>query len=138
MRAIKDRDTKPEMAVRKLLHDVGYRYRLHREDPLGRPDIVFGPCRKVIFVHGRFWHGYSCKRSGCLPKSNAKYWQAKIARNLERYFDELGQLHSAGWTELALSECGLAYMDAVAQRLCAFLDETVRPKVEEADLSMPK
>ena len=127
MRAIKARDTKPEMAVRRLLHGMGYRYRLHRRDLPGRPDIVFGPRRKIIFVHGCFWHGHSCERGSRLPKSNVEYWQAKIARNVERYSQQLDKLAAAGWTELTLWECELADMDAVAQRLSAFLDETARP-----------
>ena len=85
MRAVKGRDTKPEMAVRRLLHRMGYRYRLHRKELPGRPDIVFGSRRKVIFVHGCFWHGHSCKRGNRLPKTNAEYWQTKIARNVERH-----------------------------------------------------
>ena len=76
---------------------MGYRYRLHRKDLPGKPDIVFGPRQKVIFVHGCFWHGHSCKRGSRLPKTNAEYWQAKIARNVERHSDQLDELTAAGW-----------------------------------------
>ncbi len=127
MRAVKGRDTKPELAVRRLLHRMGYRYRLHRKDLPGKPDIVFGPRRKVIFVHGCFWHGHSCKRGSRLPKANAEYWQAKIARNVERYSGQLDELTAAGWTGLTLWECELADEDAVARRVSTFLDETVGP-----------
>ena len=121
MRAIKDRDTKPEMMVRRLLHSMGYRYRLHRKDLPGKPDIVFGPHRKVIFVHGCFWHGHPCKRGNRLPKTNAEYWKSKIARNIERHSSHLDELTAAGWTELTLWECELANEDAIRRRLSAFL-----------------
>lgn len=126
MSRIRGRDTKPEMAVRRLLHRMGYRYRLHRKDLPGKPDIVCGPRRKVIFVHGCFWHGHSCKRGRRVPKSNVEYWQAKIARNVERHSDQLSELTATGWTGLTLWECELADTDALAQCLRAFLDETVR------------
>ena len=74
MRAVKGRDTKPEMAVRQLLHGMDYRYRLHRKDLPGNPDVVFTTRRKIIFVHGCFWHGHSCKRGSRRPKTNAQYW----------------------------------------------------------------
>ena len=127
MRAVKDRDTKPEMAVRRLLHRMGYRYRLHQKDLPGKPDIVFGPRRKVIFVHGCFWHGHSCKRGNRLPRTNAEYWQTKIARNVERHLGQLGELTEAGWTGLTLWECELTDKDSVTRRLGAFLDETASP-----------
>ena len=127
MRAVKDRDTKPEMAVRRLLHRLGYRYRLHRKDLPGKPDIVFGPRRKVIFVHGCFWHGHSCMRGNRAPKTNAEYWKSKIARNVERHSIQLDELAAAGWTGLTLWECEFTDKDAVTRRLGAFLDETASP-----------
>ena len=107
MRAVKGRDTKPEMTVRRLLHRMGYRYRLHRKDLPGKPDIVFGPRRKVIFVHGCFWHGHSCKRGSRVPKSNAEYWKEKIARNIERHSDQLDELTADGWTGLRYGSANL-------------------------------
>lgn len=127
MSRIRGRDTKPEMAVRQLLHRMGYRYRLHRADLPGKPDIVFSPRRKVIFVHGCFWHGHSCKRGSRLPKSNVEYWQTKIARNVQRHADQLNKLSAAGWMALTLWECELADMDAVTQRLSTFLSENTLP-----------
>ena len=127
MRAVKSHDTKPEIAVRRLLHRMGYRYRLHRKDLPGKPDIVFGPRRKVIFVHGCFWHGHSCKRGSRLPKTNAEYWKSKIARNVKRDSQQLEALAMTGWTVLTLWECELADEDAVSRRLSDFLDETARP-----------
>lgn len=127
MRAVKGHDTKPEIAVRRLLHRMGYRYRLHRKDLPGKPDIVFGPRRKVIFVHGCFWHGHSCKRGSRLPKTNAEYWKSKIARNVKRDSQQLDALAVLGWAGLTLWECELADEDAVSRRLSDFLDETARP-----------
>ncbi len=124
MSRIRGRDTKPEMAVRRLLHRMGYRYRLHRKDLPGKPDIVFVRRRKVIFVHGCFWHGHSCNRGSRLPKSNVRYWRTKIAGNVQRHSDQLNQLTAAGWTGLTLWECELGDANALAKRLSIFLDDT--------------
>ena len=94
MRAVRSRDTKPEMAVRRLLHRLGYRYRLHRRNLPGTPDIVFGPRRKVIFVHGCFWHGHSCPRGARLPATNTDYWRRKINRNVQRHTEQTEQLRA--------------------------------------------
>src|SRR5258708_1102032 len=86
MRQIKSKGTKLELVVRRVVHGLGYRYRLHREDLPGKPDLVFGPTRKVIFVHGCFWHAHddpSC-REGRVPHSNKNYWGPKLSRNKER------------------------------------------------------
>ncbi|MCY4055336.1 MAG: very short patch repair endonuclease [Cyanobacteria bacterium MAG CAR4_bin_6] len=127
MRAVKGHDTKPEMLVRRLLYRMGYRYRLHRKDLPGKPDIVFGSRRKVIFIHGCFWHGHSCKRGNRLPRTNAEYWMAKIAGNIKRHAKQLDELAAAGWMELTLWECELADEKAVERRLRDFLDETATP-----------
>src|SRR5258708_32237927 len=107
MRRIKGKNTKPEMAVRRLVCSLGYRYRLHRKDLPGKPDLVFGTKRKVIFVHGCFWHGH--ERDGCLdgrwPKSNAAYWHPKLARNKERDAERLTALKKMGWRVLTIWEC---------------------------------
>lgn len=123
MRAVKSRDTRPEMAVRRLLHRMGYRYRLHGEGLPGKPDIVFGPRRKVIFIHGCFWHGHSCKRGNRVPKTNTEYWVRKIGRNVERHSRQIEELIGMGWKGLTLWECELADKTALAQRLVAFLGE---------------
>ena len=134
MRAVKGRDTNPEMVVRRLLHRMGYRYRLHRKDLPGKPDIVFGPRQKVIFVHGCFWHGHSCKRGSRLPKTNAEYWKEKIARNVERHSDHLAELFGNGWTVLTVWECELSNQTALIQRLKAFLDQTATDGSSQGDL----
>lgn len=107
MRRIKSKDMKPELLVRSIVHGMGYRYRLHRKDLPGKPDLVFGPKRKVIFVHGCFWHGH--ERKGCRdarrPKSNIDYWNPKLARNKERDAERAAQLQANGWDVLVIWEC---------------------------------
>jgi len=105
MRAVKAKDTKPEWIVRRLLHAAGFRYRLHAKDLPGKPDIVFPSRRKVIFVHGCFWHGHDCARGARMPKTNADYWSAKIARNVERDARHLEALRVDGWRTLVVWEC---------------------------------
>src|SRR5690606_3067519 len=107
MRAVKSRDTKPELVVRRLLHGMGYRYRLHRPDLPGKPDIVFTSRRKVIFIHGCFWHGHDCPRGARVPATNTAYWIAKIGRNVTRDQKSLAELADAGWAALVLWECEL-------------------------------
>ena len=107
MRRIKSKGMKPEMLVRRLVHFMGYRYRLHRKDLPGKPDLVFGPRKKVIFVHGCFWHGHDAE--GCpdrrTPKSNVSYWSPKLARNKARDAERLVALEKAGWKALTIWEC---------------------------------
>ena len=84
MQAVKGRDTNPEMIVRRITHSLGYRYRLHCKELPGKPDLVFRPRKKIIFIHGCFWHGHYCKRGNRTPKTNRKYWVEKIKKNVER------------------------------------------------------
>src|ERR1700735_2034876 len=84
MRAIKSKNTFPEMQVRRFVHGLGYRFRLHRKDLPGTPDLVFPRLKCAIFVHGCFWHGHGCLRGARVPKTNTKYWTAKIERNIAR------------------------------------------------------
>src|ERR1700735_5319447 len=81
MRAVKSKDTRPEMHVRRIVYALGYRYRLHRKDLPGKPDLAFIGRRKAIFVNGCFWHGHDCPRGSRAPKTNQAYWTAKISRN---------------------------------------------------------
>lgn len=124
MRAVKSRDTKPEMIVRRLVHALGYRYRLHRSDLPGKPDLVFGPRRKVIFVHGCFWHGHRCKRGARVPKTNTAYWVAKIDRNRARDAESAAALERQGWAVLAVWECEIRDREALTIRLHEFLKNT--------------
>src|SRR5262249_1476100 len=123
MRSVKSTNTKPELAVRRLLHRLGYRFRLHREDLPGKPDLVFPSRRKVIFIHGCFWHGHDCKRGARKPKQNAVYWSAKIERNVVRDRANLKILGAAGWQILTVWECEIKAHDELCSRLKAFLGE---------------
>jgi DNA mismatch endonuclease, patch repair protein len=121
MRAVKSRDTGPELAVRRLLHAMGYRFRLHRSDLPGKPDIVLPGRQKVIFVHGCFWHGHSCARGAREPLNNASYWRAKIERNRTRDSACLLQLRAIGWKTLVIWECQLKGEARIKTRLRRFL-----------------
>ena len=122
MGLIRSTDTKPELLVRRLVHSMGYRYRLHRRDLPGVPDLVFSSRQKVVFVHGCFWHGHDC-RLGRMPKSRLDYWGPKIARNKERDATNLRRLRGMCWKCLVLWECQLRRQDALAERIKRFLDE---------------
>ncbi|MEM7268812.1 MAG: very short patch repair endonuclease [Pseudomonadota bacterium] len=124
MRRVKARDTKPEMLVRATLRQLGFPgYRLDRKDLPGRPDIAFIGRRKAIFVHGCFWHGHDCKRGARVPKTNADYWRAKIARNQERDARATQALDEMGWETLTLWECELKSIEGFSARLSEFLDQ---------------
>ena len=105
MRAVKSTDTQPEITIRRLVHGLGYRHRLHRSDLPGKPDLVFAGRRKVVFVHGCFWHGHDCKRGARAPVANATYWQKKIERNRARDLRNQIALSQAGWSTLVIWEC---------------------------------
>ncbi len=121
MGRVKGKNTKPEMMVRRLAHALGYRFRLHRKDLPGSPDLVFPGRRKVIFVHGCFWHGHDCPRGSRQPKQNADYWRAKIARNVARDRQAVATLEDQGWSVLTLWECELKDAEALQGRLEGFL-----------------
>jgi len=121
MRAVRSKDTAPEMIVRRLLHGLGYRYRLHRKDLPGCPDLVFPSRRKVIFIHGCFWHGHNCKRGKRKPKTNGAYWSTKIARNQARYASAIAELNAAHWDILTLWEWELKDEVALRNRAERFL-----------------
>jgi DNA mismatch endonuclease, patch repair protein len=117
MRAVKSRDTGPERAVRALLRPIARGYRLHRADLPGKPDIVYAGRRLAIFVHGCFWHGHDCPRGARMPKANADYWRAKIARNRARDAATLASLEAMGWRALTVYECELKDPAALGARL---------------------
>jgi DNA mismatch endonuclease, patch repair protein len=122
MSAIRSKNTGPELTVRRLVHGLGFRYRLHRRDLPGKPDLVFGPRKKIIFVHGCFWHQHSDTAclDGRLPKSRTEYWHGKLARNVER--DRLNReaLESSSWEVMTIWECETSRPD-LSDRLRAFL-----------------
>ena len=121
MAAVRQRDTAPEMWVRRTLHREGYRFRLHARDLPGRPDLVFPGRRKVIFVHGCFWHGHACRR-GRLPESNMEFWRAKITGNKARDSKVVGELECAGWEICVVWQCEMGDRESLERRLIRFLD----------------
>jgi DNA mismatch endonuclease (patch repair protein) len=121
MRAIKSRDTLPELVVRRLAHKMGYRFRLHRKDLPGRPDLVFPGKHKVIFVNGCFWHSHDCAGGARVPAQNSAYWSEKLARTTERDKAALAALTAQGWEVSVFWECELHNRKRVERRLRAFL-----------------
>lgn len=117
MRRVKSRNTAPEMIVRKALTRLGARYRLHRNDLPGCPDIVLPGRRLAIFVHGCFWHGHDCTRGARVPKQNRDYWVAKVSRNRARDTANQSALAAAGWRVEIVWECALRDAVALAARL---------------------
>lgn len=121
MRRIKGKDTKPEWAVRRMVHGLGYRYRLHVRALPGCPDLVFRPRKKVIFVHGCFWHGHHCRGGRNIPRGS-KYWVQKLEENASRDRRHARKLRSAGWRVLVIWECQLKDLKKLASRIVSFLD----------------
>ena len=122
MASVRSKDTKPEMKVRRLLHGLGYRYRLHRSDLPGRPDLVFPSRRKIVFVNGCFWHNHAdCVRAS-VPTTNRDFWRAKLSRNRERDESNVALLKESGWAVTTVWECQLEDLTATTERLTAFLD----------------
>ena len=115
MRSVKSRDTAPERVVRSYFHKLGHRFRLHRGDLPGRPDLVFVGPRVAIFVHGCWWHGHECYRGNRIPKTNTAYWTKKIARNIARDKLAVTELERLGWTTIVLWECMLVHKRVLVQ-----------------------
>jgi DNA mismatch endonuclease (patch repair protein) len=122
MQAIRKKDTEPELAVRRIAYALGYRYRLHDSSLPGTPDLVFRRQKKVIFVHGCWWHRHDCSGGRKTPTSNTKYWAAKFRRNIERDANQLASLDSLGWRVLVVWECEIGNHESVASLVEAFLD----------------
>ena len=123
MAAVKGSDTTPELIVRRLLHAAGYRFRLHRKDLPGKPDIVLPKHRAVVFVHGCFWHQHPNCKHAARPTSRRSYWDPKLDRNVARDTRNLAALEEAGWRTLVIWECEMGDKEALARRLAAFLDD---------------
>ncbi len=128
MRRIKARDTTPERLVRTLLTQLGVRYRLHRADLPGKPDIVMAGRKLAIQIHGCFWHGHDCARGARVPKQNADYWLAKIGRNRARDADSLARLTALGWRVETVWECEMKDKAALKQRLAALTGQAASRK----------
>lgn len=127
MRAVRGKDTGPEMTVRILTHRMGYRYRLHCKDLPGKPDLVFPSRHKVIFVHGCFWHAHGCS-IGQPPKSHLGYWLPKLERNRERDVENIEQLKAIGWSILIIWQCETENENFLAERISNFLDGIEKPR----------
>lgn len=121
MRSVRQKGTAPEMVVRRIAHAIGTRYRLHRKDLPGRPDIVFPSRRLCIFVHGCFWHRHPGCRLASSPSSNTEFWQEKFARNVERDARKENELRAAGWRVEIVWECETRDPAKLKERLRALL-----------------
>lgn len=126
MSRIRSKDTLPELKVRRLVHSLGYRYRLHRKDLPGKPDLVFGPRKKIIEVRGCYWHAHlryepSCREARSPSKSNTGYWGPKMDRNVERDTANLAKLRALGWDVMILWECELNDPHSIEERIRDFL-----------------
>lgn len=121
MQAVKSKNTAPELLVRGLAHRMGFRFRLHRKDLPGKPDLVFPALRKAIFVHGCFWHGHDCARGARVPKTNRRYWRKKIERNRERDRGTREALTKLGWKVAVFWECELKSGETATKRIRRFL-----------------
>jgi DNA mismatch endonuclease, patch repair protein len=124
MALIRKRDTKPELVVRHIVHRMGYRFRLHRPDLPGTPDLVFPARRKVILVHGCFWHRHDCPLGSKAPRARPEYWIPKLERNRQRDVVTLERLAALGWTALVIWECEVRppAREGLERRLETFLD----------------
>ena len=124
MQSVGTRNTLPELIVRRAVHALGFRFRLHRKDLPGTPDLVFPRLRKVIFVDGCFWHGHQGCRKGALPKSRVEYWEPKIRRNIERDKEVRSLLRDSGWDVLTIWQCETKETETLGSRLKDFLWST--------------
>ena len=121
MARVRGVDTAPEMAVRRMVHAMGFRYRLHAADLPGKPDLVFRGLGKIVFVHGCFWHGHSFRAGRNRPASDQSYWITKLERNVARDRAHVRKLRRAGWGVMTVWECQLKEPERVAARLMKFL-----------------
>ncbi|RXT19407.1 MULTISPECIES: very short patch repair endonuclease [unclassified Bosea (in: a-proteobacteria)] len=121
MSRVASKNTTPEMVVRRLLHGLGYRYRLHTRDLPGRPDLVFKSKKKAIFVHGCFWHRHSGCRKATNPKTSIEFWQKKFERNVQRDAQVVEQLQTNDWQVLTVWQCETKDLPTLKLKLQAFL-----------------
>ena len=117
MSAIKSKNTKPEIAVRKLLHSMGYRFRLHRKDLPGSPDIVLPKYKTVIFVHGCFWHRHENCKYASIPKTRKEFWENKFKSNVKRDADIQEKIKNIGWQSVVIWECEIKNILALNNKL---------------------
>ena len=123
MSRVRGKDTSPEIQVRKLIYRLGYRYRLQGRDLPGNPDLVFRVRKKVIFIHGCFWHGHDCRAGNNRPRSHRSYWLPKLERNRARDSSNQVKLRDLGWDFLILWECQLKNEAVLAEKIINFLEK---------------
>ena len=121
MSRIRGKNTAPEIIVRKLAHGMGYRFRLHRSDLPGSPDLVFPASRKIVWVHGCFWHRHEGCRKATMPTTNVLFWESKFAATQERDDRNLRQVSNQGWDALVVWECETKDVARLSERLRVFL-----------------
>lgn len=121
MRQVKSKNTSAEIEVRRIVWRLGFRYRLHRHDLPGVPDLVFPMRKKIIFIHGCFWHGHECARGNRIPKSNHEYWLAKVEKNKARDNANQESLQNKGWTIMIVWECALKNKATLSEEIRHFL-----------------
>jgi DNA mismatch endonuclease (patch repair protein) len=122
MSSVKSKGSKPEMIVRRMIHALGYRYRLHVKELPGSPDLVFRGKKKAVFIHGCFWHRHDCKSGSRIPPSNKEYWLPKLALNQERDRKVVDSLLKLGWSVLVIWECETKDADSLRKRITTFLE----------------
>ena len=122
MSRVHSRNSKPELLVRRVIHSMGYRYRLHDAKLPGKPDIVFASRRKVIFVHGCFWHRHSCAKGQQVPKSHTNFWKSKLEKNKNRDIKQQELLQQLGWDVLVIWECMLRDLHKLQDDIRSFLE----------------
>ena len=122
MSRIRKTDTEPELRVRRLCHALGFRFRLHRRDLPGTPDLVFAGRRKIVFVNGCWWHRHACRLGRREPKSRRDYWIPKLKRNAVRDREVRRELRKMGWSVLVVWECQTKASDRLARRIVSFLN----------------
>ena len=125
MRAIRGKDTTPELAVRSLIHRLGYRFRLHRSDLPGKPDLVFPARHKIIFVHGCFWHSHRCK-NGLISSTNREFWLTKLKKNEIRDSENLNELKKLRWKTLVIWQCQLKDQHKLCNKIIRFPRSTAQ------------
>ena len=121
MRSVRSENTKPEVIVRQMLHALGYRFRLHRQDLPGKPDIVLPKHRKIILVHGCFWHQHPGCKDADRPQSNVEYWNGKLDRNVRRDQEHMAALAASSWQMLIVWTCETRNKEQLRRKLEAFL-----------------
>src|SRR5688572_4811673 len=129
MGRIRAKNTRPELQIRRMLHARGFRYRLHRRDLPGSPDLVFPGKRKVIFVHGCFWHRHTCQTGRRAVRTRSEYWKSKFERNVSRDLRKEQELAGLGWDVLVVWECEVKETGGLRERLIDFLGPN-RPQIE--------